>query len=222
MTGSELEKTMLNEISAKEPWALVETFSRIVRLSGTAEERRAIDYLIGRMNDLGIPYTVYEPEIFVSLPVSAKLELPGEAPIVCKTPSFSASGVLEEEVLYVPAAPAKRVESFFDNPAEGVDVDVWGKIVMTDGISLPKAAKAFEDRGAVGQIYINPHEETTHELIITSIWGTPTLENIKDKPSTHVINVNTRTGNRIKELLKKGPLKVRITTELEEGWKQGA
>jgi hypothetical protein len=220
VTRSKLEKTILNEISAEEPWALVETFSDIVRLSGTAEERRAIDYLTGRMDALGIPYTVYEPEIFVSLPISAKLELPGEEPIVCKTPSFSASGLLEAEVVYVPAALAKRVDSFFDNPAEGVDVDVRGKIVMTDGISLPKAAKAFEDRGAVGQIYINPHQETTHELIITSIWGTPTLENIKGKPHTHVINVNTRTGKRLKELLEKDHLKVRITTELEEGWKK--
>jgi N-acetylated-alpha-linked acidic dipeptidase len=220
VTGSELEKTMLDEISAREPWKLVETFSKIVRLSGTADERRAVDYLMGRMEALGIPYSVYEPEIYVSLPVSAKLELPGEEPVVCKTPSFSASGVLEAEVVYAPAAPAKRVDSFFDNPAAGSDVDVRGKIVMTDGISLPKAAKAFEDRGAVGQIYINPHKETTHELIITSIWGTPTLENIKDKPSTHVINVNTNTGNRVKELLKKGSVRVRIITELEEGWKQ--
>ena len=215
-----LEKTMLDEISAREPWALVETFSKIVRLSGTAEERRAIDYLMGRMDALGIPYTVHEPEIYVSLPVSAKLELPGNDPIMCKTPSFSVSGVLEAEVVYVPAAPAKRVDSFFNNPAEGSDVDVRGKIVMTDGISLPKAAKGFEDRGAVGQIYINPHKETTHELIITSIWGTPTLENIKDKPNAHVINVNTGTGNRVKELLKKGPVRVRITTELAEGWKK--
>ena len=219
-TQSELERTILNEISAEEPWALVEKFSKIVRLSGTAEERRAIDYLLGRMDALGIPYTVYEPEIFVSLPISAKLELPGEAPIVCKTPSFSASGVLDGEVVYVPSALADRVDGFFDTAAEETDVDVRGKIVMTDGISLPKAAKTFEDRGAVGQIYINPHEETTHELIITSIWGTPTLENIKDKPHTHVININTKTGNRIKELLNKGPLKVRITTELEEGWKK--
>ena len=60
VTGSELERTILNEISAEEPWALVEKFSQIVRLSGTAEERRAIDYLLARMDALGIPYTVYE------------------------------------------------------------------------------------------------------------------------------------------------------------------
>ena len=87
----------------------------------------------------------------MSLPISAKLELPGEEPIICKTPSFSASGVLEGEVVYVPSALADRVDSFFDTSAEGTDVDVRGKIVMTDGISLPKAARTFEDRGAVAR-----------------------------------------------------------------------
>ncbi len=106
----------------------------------------------------------------------------------------------------MPSVLAKRVDSFFDNPAEGSDVDVRGKIVMTDGISLPKAAKAFEDRGALGQIYINPHEETTHELIITSIWGTPTLENIIDKPSTQVINVNTRYRQPREETSEQGSI----------------
>jgi len=59
--GSESEKKMLDDISAEEPWALVEKFSSIVRPSATPEERKAIDYLLGRMDALGIPYTLYEP-----------------------------------------------------------------------------------------------------------------------------------------------------------------
>ena len=203
----ELEKELLEGITHEEPWALVEVFSKIVRLSGTAEERRAIDYLLGRLDALGIPYTIYEPELYVSLPRSAELQIltDGENPIRCKTPSFSASGTLEGEVVYIPSALAKRVDDFFDTATGDRGVDLQGKIVMTDGISLPRASKEFEDRGAIGQIFINPHPETTHELIITSIWGTPTLENIKDKPHTQVVNVNTTTGTRIKTLLQRVP-----------------
>ena len=73
--GSEAEKKLLDDINATEPWALVEAFSSVVRLSATPEERKAIDYLLSRMDALEIPYTLYEPELYVSLPVSAELEI---------------------------------------------------------------------------------------------------------------------------------------------------
>jgi len=142
--------------------------------------------------------------------------------IRCKTPSFSASGAFEGEVVYLPSNLAKQVNDFFNNPVEAAGIDLTSKIVMTDGISLPKASKELEDRGAAAQIYINPHPENMHELIITSIWGTPTLENIKDKPRTQVVNINRNTGERIKRLLEKGTVRCRITTRLDEGWKKAA
>jgi N-acetylated-alpha-linked acidic dipeptidase len=222
--GSELEKKMLDNISAEEPWALVEKFSSIERPSATPKERKAIDYLLGRMDALGIPYTLYEPELYVSLPISAELEIlteNGES-IRCKTPSFSASGTIEGEVVYLPSSLAKQVNDFFNNPVEAAGIDLTNKIVMTDGISLPKASKELEDRGAAAQIYINPHPENMHELIITSIWGIPTLENIKDKPRTQVININRNTGDRIRHLLEKETVRCRITTRLDEGWKKAA
>lgn len=222
--GSEAEKKILADISADEPWALVEKFSEIVRPSATAEERKAIDYLLHRMDTLGIPYTLYEPELYVSLPISAQLDIlteNGES-IRCKTPSFSASGTIEGEVVYLPSRLAKQVNDFFNNPVAADGIDLTNKIVMTDGISLPKAAKELEDRGAAAQIYINPHPENMHELIITSIWGIPTLENIKNKPRTQVVNINRNTGDRIRRLIDKGTVRCRITTRLDEGWKKAA
>ncbi len=218
------EQTILNDISANEPWALVETFSKIVRLSGMPEERRAIAYLESRLKALGIPYTLYEPELYVSLPEWAKLEvLSGDGQqIKCKTPAFSASGTVEGELVYIPAGLAAGIGDFFYSSAQDDRTDVKGKIVITEGMSLPKVIRDYEDRGAIGQIYINPDPEVIHELMATTIWGIPTLENVKAKPSTPIVNVNSTGGQALKDLVAKGTVKVRMTTKLDEGWKKGA
>src|SRR5512133_563846 len=179
-----VEQAVLHDISADEPWALVETFSKIVRLSGMPEERKAISYLEDRLKDLGIPYTLYEPEIYVSLPEWAKLEvLSGDGQqIKCKTPAFSASGTVEGELVYIPAGLAAGIGDFFYSSAQDDRTDVNGKIVITEGMSLPKVIRDYEDRGAIGQIYINPDPEVIHELMATTIWGIRTLENVKATP----------------------------------------
>ncbi|MEE9610554.1 MAG: hypothetical protein V3W19_04840, partial [Desulfatiglandales bacterium] len=157
--NTSLEKAIPDEITSDEPWKLVEKFSTIVRLSGTDEERKAIDYLISRLDALGIPYAVYEPEIYMSLPLAAEMNIVSEAgeTLPCKNPAFSVSGTIEGDLIYVPADLASGIGDFFDTGGSTARVDVRGKIIMTDGISTPRAAKEYEDRGAIAQIYINPH-----------------------------------------------------------------
>lgn len=220
--NTSLEKAIPDEITSDEPWKLVEKFSTIVRLSGTDEERKAIDYLISRLDALGIPYAVYEPEIYMSLPLAAEMNIVSEAgeTLPCKNPAFSVSGTIEGDLIYVPADLASGIGDFFNTGGSTARVDVRGKIIMTEGISTPRAAKEYEDRGAIAQIYINPHPDTIHELIVTQIWGIPTLENIRSKPRTPIVNTNSTSGERLRELLAKGPVRCRITTRLDEGWKK--
>ncbi len=217
-----LEQSVLGAISAEEPWALVERFSHIVRLSATPEERKAIDYLVGRLEALGISYTLYEPELYVSLPISGRLEVSGDREIRAKTPAYSASGTVEAEIVYVPGSLAGDVSQFFFSTAQDTTGDVRGKIVLTEGMSLPKVIQDYEHRGAVGQIYINPDPEVIHELMATTIWGIPTLENLASKPHTPIVNVNRTGGEQLKQLLAKGPVSVRITTKLDESWRKAA
>lgn len=217
-----LEQSILGAISKEEPWALVERFSHIVRLSATPEERKAIDYLVGRLEALGVPYTLYEPELYVSLPISGRLEVPGGREIRAKTPAYSASGTVEAEIVYVPGNLAGDVSQFFFSTAQDTAGDVRGKIVLTEGMSLPKVVQDYEQRGAVGQIYINPDPEVIHELMATTIWGIPTLENLASKPHTPIVNVNRTGGEELKQLLASGPVRVRITTVLDESWRKAA
>ncbi len=217
-----LEQSILGAISKDEPWALVEQFSKTVRLSATPEERKAIDYLVGRLEALGIPYTLYEPELYVSLPISARLEVSDGQEVRAKTPAYSAAGTVEAEVVYVPGSLAGDVSQFFFSTAQDTAGDVQGKIVLTEGMSLPKVIRDYEQRGAVGQIYINPDPAVIHELMATTIWGIPTLENLESKPHTPIVNVNRMGGEQLKQLLAKGPVRARITTELDERWRKAA
>ena len=69
------EQALVREVSLDEPWALVETYTGIVRESGTKGERRAFDYLSKRLKKLGVPHTVHTPTLFISVPRKARLEV---------------------------------------------------------------------------------------------------------------------------------------------------
>ena len=211
------EERLLNDLSPDVPWALIERFSTLVRESGSEDERRAAEYIAGRLREFGVPHQVYEPELFLSVPVSASLEVEGQR-IRAKTPSFSAStgpqGVTGE-VVYV---PRKRSESEdpFDFTAPG-EQDVRGKIVMTDGFAAPGAVRYFESQGAIGQIYVNPGKDI-HWGICTTIWGAPDLDSAPRQPRTPVISISRPDGEALGRRLRNGGLTATLYTELKEGW----
>src|SRR5918999_1254162 len=70
-----LEAELLDAISLDGPWAAVERFSTLVRLSGSPEEREAFDYLIERLRTWGVPHTLHEPECFISIPLEASVRV---------------------------------------------------------------------------------------------------------------------------------------------------
>ena len=47
-----LEREILESITLDAPWAAVERFSTLVRLSGSAPEREAVDYLMERLREI--------------------------------------------------------------------------------------------------------------------------------------------------------------------------
>src|SRR5687767_2632868 len=88
-----LEPDLLASVSLDAPWAAVERFAALVRLSGSAEERQAVDHLIGRLRGWGVPHTLHEPVCFVSLPLEAALRVdePGGKRYGAKTVAMGAS-----------------------------------------------------------------------------------------------------------------------------------
>ena len=221
-----LERAARETISLDETRRLLDRFATLTRESGTADERAAADYLVGRLKALGIPVTVLEPELFLSVPRRSEVRLGDrQQPIASRTPAFSRStdgAEVTGDIVHVPSHYAAGMSSFYETPASalggGGDADpVAGRIVITEGFSTPGPVHAFERRGAVGEIFIHPGERI-HAGICTTIWGAPTSESIVRKPNVPVVCVNQADGQRLVALARNGGARVTLRTWLKEGW----
>lgn len=217
-----LEKEVLESTSLDVPWATVERFSTLVRSSGSAQERKAVDFLVARLTEWGVPHTLHEPVCFVSMPISATLrvEEPGGRTFRAKTTAMSVSTDGKEmsgDLLYFPPI---ELEEKVDDWSVGIDfrgVDVSGKVAIVDGMAAPARVLDAQRAGALAGIYINPGEYI-HESICTSIWGTPDLDHADRQPSIPVLGVNQTDGQALIEVAKGGG-RVAFSTTVETGWK---
>ncbi len=218
-----LERKVLDSISLDVPWSVVEKFSTLVRLSGSDEEREAVDTLTQHLRDAGVPYAVYEPECFISIPLSAtvRADEPDGTSYRAKTASMSVSTGGEEisgELVYVSSSDAASgAGDVFSIGVNIGGVDVAGKIVLTEGMASPGKVKDVMAAGALAGIFINPGE-AIHEGICTTIWGTPDLDSMGRQPSIPVAAVNNPDGQELIALARRGG-RVALSTNLDTGWR---
>lgn len=219
----DVEKRLLEAISVEESWGLIQHFNdnELVRESGSKDEQRGFDYIEERLKSIGVPYRRYAPEVHLSVPQKATLELgkTGQS-FKAKTPGYSGStgpdGVTGE-LVFVGGAHAEDIDDLFDSGLKTVDVE--GKIAICKGFGMPSKVTELERAGAIAQVFINPGERV-HDGICTPIWGTPTLEDLDTVPITPVVSINNPDGIHLLELCSQGSVKVTIHTELDKGWKQ--
>jgi hypothetical protein len=224
-----LEQDMRDAIRLDEPRALLDRFVSLVRESGTVDEETAGHYLVERLRALGIPVTLHTPELYISIPERAEVAVAasGQRRSVRARPPAMARSTGDQavtgEIVYVPSRYAAGTSSLFDIPdaargGAGAESDpVKGRIVLTEGFSMPGPVQAFERRGAIAQIYIHPGKNI-HEGICTSIWGAPTAESIGRKPTTPVVCINHPDGEALIADVHRGTVTAEIRTWLREGW----
>ena len=211
-----LEPDLLDSVSFDAGWAMLERFSTLVRESGSEDEHVAAAYIAAELARMGVPFEMHEPDLYLSLPRESSVEWNGGS-MRAKPPSFAVptpDGGLEAELVYVPAAAATGQRDLFARRLGDDLPDVAGKIVLSEGYAMPGMVSAFEEAGAVGQVFINPGKNI-HWGICTSIWGTPTTRNLPSKPSTPVAAVNNPDGERLKAAVGE---RVRLEVRTEEGW----
>jgi len=224
-----LERSLTSHVDPAEAWSHVEKFSSIVRTAGTAGEREAIDYLIGKLREYGIPYELHQFDAFVSHPLEASLEIlePERISIPCRPCAFAAStpeeGMVAEVVSLVSAERADKAGMIFARQAgrssEYDAVDVTGKIVLTTG-GGPDGIRNAQEHGAVAHCHIWPSDEDViHERIVTSIWGTPTPESIGRLPKICAIDLKKADGERLMALCERGKVVARLKTKVFIGWR---
>ena len=215
------EQEVTAAVSLDAPWALVERFNGLVRDSGSKAERRGVDYIIKQLAKAGVPHALHEPELLISLPRRARLEVVAPEPrvLTAKTPSMSLSTdgrYKRGNLVYVPTGQAGAITAIFARVE--LAADVAGRVVLTEGYPSPGKVAALQDRGAQAAVFISPGERI-HEGICTTIWGSPDLDSIGRKPTIPVLAVNKAEGAWLRVLAEAGAVKVRYATKLDEGWR---
>lgn len=151
------ETDVVGDVAIDAAWTLVEEFSSLVRDSGAADERLAVSKITERLTEWDIAHTLHEPELLVSLPLSASLIVDGKR-YAAKTPSLAAS--TGDNGLTAPLTTSRD--------------DVAGKVMLARGFPASVPVRDLQRAGAVGVICISPGERI-HEAICTSVWGEPPL-----------------------------------------------
>ena len=222
---SDIGEKVLDEISIAEPWALLETFSELERVSGTKDERAAADYITERLDSFGVSYERFEPELYISQPHDATVRTLNKTfePGIVKTVGFSASGTVSGEVEYVGAASDDLLgggEVEVREPFEDID-DLSGKIALVDGGSFSiGATTVLEEKGANGIIAVHQHRREPHDGIATPVWGgAPPLDEKDRIPDVPIVNVTEPDGEILLDWVQsEDGLEVELETDLTTGW----
>lgn len=185
----------------------MEWFSHVRRDTGGAGEDLAANYIAQQLAEAGIPATVHELDAFLSYPVQATLEVltPEVVELPCLTHSFAQSTGPEGLILNLVQVDHACV-------AQGA-----GKAALLDGIATPVTVLRASQAGCAATIFVNPGH-VIHNMIVTTIWGTPGAEQAHKIPSIPSISVNRANGKRLQELLAQGDVKIKLTTKVNTGW----
>ena len=207
----------LASVSTAEPWSLIERFTTLKR-EHPDDVATAAAEIVDRLTRLGVPVEVHRPTLFLSLP--------GQASITAGAQRFRAKPMamsvaypdgVTAELVHVPARYARNADEMFTKGfVSEVDVDLRGKIVVSEGFGMPGKVAWFEQRGAIGMIAVNPGHNP-HWGICTTVWGTPDLRDLPRKPKIAVVAVNNPDGLALIEVAKGGG-SVTLTSEVTEGW----
>jgi hypothetical protein len=211
MVLTDLERTVLSEISREKCWAHVEWLAGVgEKLSGTATNEKSVDYIMGALKGYGVDAEAPEFQAWLSFPKMFDAELkvlePERKAIECislaqinSTPTEGVGG----ELVYVGGGGLRDYEG----------KNARNKIVLVDFAHPParpwKNYVAGVLKGAIGQIVIGytAPRRVFNRGTVKSVWGNPTPETIGDIGRIPVVLVTAEDGHYLKGLLEKGPVR---------------
>jgi len=208
MTGAAVLESATKAVSADTLQRHLEWFSQVRRDTGDVGENRAAEYVAGELRAAGVPVTLHEFDAYVSYPIRATLEVlaPERAQIRCLTHSFARS-----------TGPDGMITDLIH--LEDGDVNrAAGRGALVDGLATPVTVLRASRAGCAAVVFAN-QDVMLHNMIVTTIWGTPGLEQLDRVPQIPVVTVNREGGETLKRLLARGQgVSLRITAEVKTGW----
>lgn len=222
LTG--LERELYDAISADEPWDLIEEFSELVRESGSEDEKKAAAYITDRLDALGVPYDRYDPELWLSHPREASLQV--EAPTETtfdsvKTVAFSGQGEVSGEVVRIDPPDASGTGGALTASLEEVSADVTDRIVLVEADYLSRQMiLRLQDEGAKAIIGVQGSPDEPHEGIASPIWGGAPEPHEQDRvPEIIIVNVSRSVGDQLFDLdAEDEQLRVTVSATAPRGW----
>ena len=208
---------LLDDVSLDVPWELIERFATLKR-EHPDDVRAAARLIVSRLESHGVPATVHEPEIFLSLPGAARVEAGGRRfsakPLAM---SRSVPDGLTAPLVFAPTAFDPNTDQVISGPIPvDTSADLRGKLVLAHGFGMSSMARHFEERGALGLIAVHPGKNP-HWGICSTVWGSPDLHDLPRKPNFVVVSVSNPDGLALIELAARGG-SATVTASLEEGW----
>lgn len=218
------ETDLIATATLDEAWPIVELFSTIRRESA-AEGNRAISAIVERLRAHGVPVTVHEPKLYLTVPKFGYVEAEGRrmharpAPMTLPAPQgVTAPLVFVEKPIGPPQGFGPQSAVMFGadyDPAPGVG-DVKGKIVLFRGMIMCERIKDFHALGAVGVIAINPGK-VAHWGGGSPIWGSADLDDLPFKPAIPAAAVSKPDGDALIALAAQGA-SATLATDFDQGW----
>lgn len=199
-----------DEVSIDDAMQHTAEIARWVRLSGTDDERQAFDYIEATLRGYGLSTRLHLPTCLVSLPVSGALVVGDEEFVPCITHAFSTStgedGV-SGELVYAGRGTEQEL----------LAAGAAGKIALTDGLATPNKAHAATKVGALAVVSISG--DHLHEMIVSPVWGSPTLETLPLLPAVVMLSIDTAAGERLKARLATGRQRARARATVDTRWR---
>jgi hypothetical protein len=187
----------------------VRTIGAWERESGSPGEARAYDYIERTLRAYGLAVERREVDAYISLPEQGRVVLPGGEVIEGLTHSFSPStepGGLEGEL----------VEAGDGTPEDLARARAAGRIALVGSLATPGKAWAAQEAGTLGQVFVNL--DHLHNMIVTTVWGTPTPATAGRIPRTPCLSIRGEDARRLRALLNRGPVRVKLITRVRTGW----
>src|SRR5436305_2087594 len=144
---SDTSDAILADVSIDAPWELVDAFAKFPRWK-PEDVNASCDMLVERLRRHGVPVTVHEPELYLSIPYTASVTADGTV-YRAKPPAYSVSvpDGLSGPLAYVPATYSKSIGKLFDkNQSKELTSPerLRGRIVISEGFAFPQKIQEFE------------------------------------------------------------------------------
>ncbi|WNS75781.1 M28 family peptidase [Bacillus sp. DTU_2020_1000418_1_SI_GHA_SEK_038] len=205
-----LRKQLLEEVNEEKLMEYTRNIAREVRFSGSEEELRAFQYAKSQLEEFGFETKLHFSDGYISIPVSGELEVNGQSfNAITHSMGATTNSAVVAELIYVGKGTAEDLKN----------VDIRSKIALIDGLAVGPSVERIQAAGGAAAVFINAKH--THEMIVSSVWGSPTTETISLLPNLPIVSCNYYDGTLIKEMLSRDKeVRARVSTKVDTQWRK--